>query len=135
MLSFHLIHLIHCLVHLTKCRHVCGCICWSFHFSNSNIAAPPLLCSVLLSCHHVPVPVPALASRVSCPVVVTGAPDPPWRLSQCPCPASASRAPTLPPRCCCCGAGRAFREGEIMSRICLSSTIHNARPHLISPEP
>ncbi len=58
------------------------------------------------------------------------APDPPWPPEA---PASASRAPTIPPRCYCYGAGRAFREGEVMSRICLSSTIHNARPRLISP--
>ncbi len=47
-------------------------------------------------------------------------PDPPWMLSQWPCPAPASRAPTHPPRCYCYSAGRAFREWEVMSRICLS---------------
>ncbi len=77
------------------------------------------------------------------------APDPPWppepqnpprRLPQCPCPASASRALTLPPRCFCYGAGRAIREGEVMLRfVCLSSItpiiIIITRPHLSSPEP
>ncbi len=89
----------------------------------------------LLIHHGRPSPVSALASRVSCSAVVTRASDPPWRLSQCPCPASDSRTPTLPPRCYCYGAGRAFREGEVMSRIRLSSNPVITRPHLISPKP
>ncbi len=38
----------------------------------------------------------------------------------------ASRAPTPPPRCYYYGASRAFREGEVMSRICLSVTLRTA---------
>ncbi len=45
-----------------------------------------------------------------------------------------SRAPTPPPRCYYYGASRAFREGEVMSQICLSCSLsnHSARPHLVS---
>ncbi len=63
-------------------------------------------------------------------------PDPPWRLPQSLCQSPASRAPTPPPQCYYYGAGRAFREGEVMSRICLSCSLtkHSARPHLVSLE-
>ncbi len=45
-------------------------------------------------------------------------PDPPWNTA----------------RCYYYGASRAFREGEVMSRICLSCSLsnHSARPHLVS---
>ncbi len=42
----------HCLIHTTKCRHVCGCIFRSFHFSYTNITAPPLLRWFVVM-HHV----------------------------------------------------------------------------------
>ncbi len=43
-----------CLIHSTKCRHVCGCIVRSFHFKTSIQTLLLLLCYAgLLSCHHV----------------------------------------------------------------------------------
>ncbi len=76
----------------------------------------------------------AMATWGSRSAMATGAPDPPWRLPQYPCPASASRVPTLPRRCFCYGAGCAIWEGEVMSRICLSSYPANHH-YLHSPAP
>ncbi len=66
-------------------------------------------------------------------------PFPPWMPPQCPCPPTTSRVPP-PPLWYCYGAGRAFREGEVMSRICLSCSLTNHRAHLhltwlITPAP
>ncbi len=82
-------------------------------------------------------PVPPSPPESLIPPWPPESPDPPWRLPQCSCPAPASRAPTPPPQGYYYGAGRAFREGEVMSRICLfcSLSSHNARPHLVSLEP
>ncbi len=54
-------------------------------------------------------------------------PDPPWRYSPYPSPAPASRVPTPTSRWNCYGAGRTFREGEVMS----GSICHQSR---LSPD-
>ncbi len=79
-------------------------------------------------------PVPPWPPELPDPPWPPESPDPPWRLPQSLCQSPASRAPTPPPRCYYYGAGRAFREGEVLSRICLSCSLsnHSARPHLVS---
>ncbi len=68
-------------------------------------------------------PVPPGLPEPPVPPWLLESPDPPWRLPQSLCQSPASRAPTPPPRYYYYGAGRAFREGEVMLRVCLSSTV------------
>ncbi len=85
------------------------------------------------------VPGSAMASRVPGSTMASRVPGPAMghrpggHLSGLQVP-EASRASTPPPRCYYYGASRAFREGEVMSQICLSCSLsnHSARPHLVS---